>query len=132
MLQETIWSLNLLFPPNEKETDKFLQRLDHDFHDHPPFTRSADVVDLTKYTYWHERLSRLRHIFATKPRNFRKALVDDRDTLQLYTLWTAVIIFLLTIVFGLITSVTALIQTRVALQTLRLQTEQSAQLQPCK
>ena len=127
LIQETIWSLNLLFPPNEKETDKFLKKQGRDFHEHPPFDHSADLMDLTKYDYWHNRLSQLRHIFDAKPPHFRAALVDRRDTLQLYTLWIAVIIFLLTIVFGMISSVTSIIQTKVALQGLRLQREQSGQ-----
>ena len=135
LIQETIWTINLLFPRNDKETRKFLTRHKRDFNNDPPYVERRPL-NLNDYVFWRDRLSELRQIYAAQPRNLRAALMDNRSTLQLYTLWTAVIIFLLTVVFGVISSVTAIISTRatlralnIAAQALQLQIKQNAQAQ---
>ena len=130
LLRETIWSLNLLFPTNDKDTVDFLTRKAMRFHNDPPYN-SHTPFDLNEYEYWRKRLYQLRQIYTAQPKSLRVALMDKRNTLQLYTFWTALIIFSLTIIFGFISSVTAVISTRaalrsvdVALQALQLQMQQ--------
>ncbi|MCJ1230585.1 hypothetical protein MMC12_007259 [Toensbergia leucococca] len=118
LIQETIWSLELLFPSDDKDTDDFLVRSGKTFHNDPPFDDLRRPLDLNEYHHWRGRLSNLRMIYNAEPRSLRHALTDRRSTLQLYTLWTAVIIFCLTVFFGVISAVTAIIQTRTALRSL--------------
>ena len=127
LLRETIWSLNLLFPTNDRNTANFLTRHGMNFHKDPPYT-SHTPFDLNEYEHWRRRLYQLRQIYTAQPQSFRIALMDKRNTLQLYTFWTASIIFCLTIFFGVISSATAIISTRAALQSVEI-TDQALQLQ---
>ena len=127
LLRETIWSLNLLFPTNDRNTVDFLIRKGMDSHNDPPYT-SHTPFDLNEFEYWRRRLYQLRQIYTAQPQSFRIALVDKRNTLQLYTFWTALIIFFLTIFFGVISSVTAIISTKATLQSVEI-AAQALQLQ---
>ena len=127
--------MNVLFPYDDKDTTTFLKRISGDLSwGLPPELRIGQrELDLNNYLYRRDRLSQLRHLYATPPPNLRVALRDTRNTTQLYTLWTALIIFVLTIIFGVISSVTSIISTRatlraldVAQQALQLQIEQNA------
>ena len=129
LLEETIWSLNLLFPREREDTEKFLS--DHSANIRsallaPPFEAANSVMDkfdLNQYQYWQQRLRVLNQIYRAEQRSLRYQLVDKRNPLQLYTFWTAFIIFVLTIIFGIISSVTAVIQTRAALKALDIATQ---------
>lgn len=134
LLRETIWTLNLLFPPGDKDTDNFMKKKKRTFHNGPPFDEQRRPLDLNEYHYWRGRLLQLRRIHNSESRNLTHALTDRRNTVQLYTLWTALIIFLLTIFFGVISTVTAIIQTKtalrslaIAIETLKLQQAQTGQ-----
>lgn len=101
------------------------------FHNGPPFDEQQRPLDLNDYHHWRGRLLQLRLLHNAETRSLRHALTDRRNTLQLYTLWTAIIIFFLTIIFGVISAATAIIQTKatlhtldVALEALKLQKQQ--------
>ncbi|MCJ1309291.1 hypothetical protein MMC25_002950 [Agyrium rufum] len=136
LLEESIWSLNLLFPSDQKDTVDYLKAHRKKFHNDPPFTTHRPW-DLNEYQHWRGRLSQLRQIYITQPKSLRIALFDKRNMVQLYTFWTALIIFLLTIIFGVISSVTAIISTKatlrgldIAIQGLQLQLQQMSPSSP--
>lgn len=75
---------------------------------------------LSDFHYWRDRLSEICFEYQSPPSRWRELWTDRRNRLQWYTFWLAVAIFILTIVFGLISSVTACMQTIYAYEALQL------------
>jgi hypothetical protein len=66
---------------------------------------------LDSYDYWRERLITLHEAYQqAKPRSLKQLWQDKRDSPQWWTIWLAVFVILLTLVFGLIQSITGIIQ----------------------
>jgi len=73
------------------------------------------VFDLSRYPYWHEKLSVIQQTFDKKtPRRPLEWWFNRRDRVQWATFWTAFIVFILTLVFGLTSSVTGIMQVLIA------------------
>lgn len=71
-----------------------------------PASRKID-----SYLYWRERLVALHEAYQqAKPRSLKQLWQDKRDSPQWWTFWLAVLVILLTLVFGLIQSITGIIQ----------------------
>ena len=67
--------------------------------------------NLDHYIYWHERLKIIQEEFDnSKPRHLRQWLYDRRDSNQYFAFWFAVAAIMLTLLFGLIQSVTGILQ----------------------
>ncbi len=64
-----------------------------------------------EYHYWHGRLELIVMAFEkSEPKGLTQLLVDRRKPLQWLTFWIAVLVLILTIVFGLISSITGILQ----------------------
>jgi len=76
-----------------------------------PGLATSPSRDPKDYQYWGERLINIQRAFDTsKPGTFRQWFYDKRDGNQFYTFWFAVLAIILTLVFGLIQSVTGILQ----------------------
>ena len=74
-----------------------------------PFNRVT--WDINEFHYFRDRLVILKQVFdATEPRTLSQWWLDDRKKVQWYTFWIAALVLVLTIVFGLIQSVTGIVQ----------------------
>ena len=118
-------SLNLLFPHWDPKTDSFMLQHDHTFHLGGPFEEPAPL-SLANFDHWRDRLLELHLVFVSPPVGLSQMWADRRNPLQWYTFWLAVIILVLTIIFGIISSVTGILQTHVAYSSLKLARSQVA------
>ena len=90
-----------------------------------PNSLDAKISDLTlrlvagrqtgSYKYWNERLSILYKAFGeSQPNGLGQFWKDRRNKVQWYTFWIAVVVLILTVVFGLIQSITGILQLNLA------------------
>jgi len=118
VIDETILSLRLLFPDWDPQTSKFLHKMNQaglvEEHAYP------DRLYLSDFHFWRDRLSEICFEYQSPPSKWRQIWADRRNRLQWYTFWLAIAIFVLTVVFGLISSVAAVLQTIYAYQSLKL------------
>jgi len=69
------------------------------------------LLDLKHYPYWHDRLQKIQHMYnKRKPVDITQWWFDTRDRVQWATFWVAFVVFVLTVVFGIISSVTGILQ----------------------
>jgi hypothetical protein len=111
-LLETAETLALLFPFAETSQKRWHKRI----------RRKADIDveaaiscntprNLDHYHFWHDRLALIQQTFDnSKPDSMRQWLYDKRDSDKYYTFWFAVLAIVLTLVFGLVQSITGIIQ----------------------
>ncbi|KAI4094400.1 MAG: hypothetical protein L6R37_007250 [Teloschistes peruensis] len=96
ILQETILSLDLLFPFWDSRTITLLAKEKQDFHEYGPFeaTRRLTLLD---FDHWRDRLLELHEeIFQSPPVSWAQLWRDRRSPQQFWTFWIAIIILILT------------------------------------
>ena len=119
LLKETFLSLNLLFPNWDPTTERYLQKADRTLITEFPLNIPKRLF-LTDFHYWQDRIAVLLTESKAPPTSWKQLWTDRRNPLQFYTFWFAVAILILTVVFGVISSVTACMQTRYTYQSLQL------------
>lgn len=68
-------------------------------------------LDLSNYPFWHRQLEVLQRTYGKKtPSGLTQWWFDRRDRVQWATFWVAFVVFILTVVFGVISSVTGVLQ----------------------
>jgi hypothetical protein len=75
---------------------------------------------LSEFYFWRDRLARIHSEFQSPGPSWRHLWSDRRNPLQWYTFWFAVAIFILTLVFGIMTTTLAFLQTIYTYQSLQL------------
>lgn len=116
LLLETLQTLSLLIPRAnrdckiwfEKVYTKYAENIDHGAGDVEMlhWARSPE-----KYKYWGQRLITIKMAYdASEPKNLGQWWHDRRRRVEWYTFWVAVLVVFLTIVFGLIQSITGVMQ----------------------
>jgi hypothetical protein len=124
-LSETERTLSLLFPPANFETSKRTRRIGEKNHvDIEAAIESSiasdEMLDLSNYPYWQERLCEVQKAYDdARPKTLKQWWFDRRNRFEWATFWTAVVVFILTMVFGLIASVTGILQVYAAFVALR-------------
>lgn len=111
VLHETIWSLNLLFPFDDLQTDQYLEKFGMTFHND---NTAIDLrpLDLNDYRHWRERLAALREVYMKKPENLKQMFSKDQSFAERFQFWGTILAgFVLAVVFGTISSVTAIVST---------------------
>ncbi|KAL9580304.1 MAG: hypothetical protein Q9212_004574 [Teloschistes hypoglaucus] len=96
VLQETILSLDLLFPFWDSRTINLLAKEKQDFHEYGPFqaTRRLTLLD---FDHWRDRLLELdEEIFQSPPVSWAQLWRDRRSPQQFWTFWIAIMILILT------------------------------------
>ncbi|KAJ5116688.1 hypothetical protein N7456_001036 [Penicillium angulare] len=111
-LEETARTLSLLIPSSNLKCQSWIRKarrqdgIDLEAAYLPPTSR-----DLADFPYWGCHLMELRDEYErTEPTTVRQWILDKRKPNQRYTFWIAVIALFLALVFGLIQSVTGIIQ----------------------
>lgn len=129
LVDETIRSISLLIPPILGEPNPwFLQQRKKHLID-----AQAGVCDrlnsserqIEKFAYWRDRLVLLKRTFDdAEPRNISQLWWDDRRKTQWFTFWVAVLVFIMTVFFGVVQSVAGIVQAWASVQSLRAQKAQ--------
>ena len=126
LVEETIRSISLLIPPVLGEPNPWFQqqRKKH------LIDAQAGVCDrlnsserqIEKFMYWRDRLVLLKRTFDdAEPRNISQLWWDDRKKTQWFTFWVAVLVFIMTVFFGIIQSVAGIVQVWASVQSLKAQ-----------
>ncbi|KAJ9643964.1 hypothetical protein H2199_003830 [Coniosporium tulheliwenetii] len=111
ILEETIKTLDALFPWND-ETSDFLDKHSKDFHLLTP--PSDTPIDLQEFTFYRDRLLEIITEFQTPPRDWRTIWKDRRNPMQFWTFWLGLLIVILTLIFGFLSALIAGLQLRIA------------------
>lgn len=117
-LLETAQTLALLFPYSESPHRGWNRRIRRAQPDVEVGFSSNPTRDSRYYQHWCERLVILQDAFdASKPQRLTQWYHDKRDGNQFYTFWLAVTAITLTLVFGLVQSITGILQVYLAART---------------
>lgn len=116
LLLETLQTLALILPRANRDCKTWFEKV------HTKYVENIDLgagdVELSywarspeKYKYWGQRLITIKMAYdASEPKNLAQWWNDRRRRVEWYTFWVAVLVVFLTIVFGLIQSVTGVMQ----------------------
>lgn len=120
VLQEVVWSLNQLFPADEKHTQHLLNWSNKTFNRDGPFNRHRPT-DLHEYQHFREKLFELRRVFMAAPGNFSEMMHNRQNYQTKFQVILAIVLgFVLATIFGVIASVTAIISAKAAIQAFHL------------
>jgi hypothetical protein len=111
-IDETLATIDLLVPLTKSSCNSWLAKeieswgLDRNLiHRDPPDHRKSS------YGFWQEKLQAIEDNFdRTKPRSIFQWWHDTRDMQQWWAFWLVIIGIFLTVIFGLIQSVTGVLQ----------------------
>ncbi len=112
LILETLQTLTLLIPRSNVDCRRWFNKhatsIDEGAGDVEPL-RWARLPE--KYKYWGQRLEIIRLAYdESEPKSLGQWWHDRRSKVQWYTFWVAILILVLTIIFGLIQSVTGVMQ----------------------
>ncbi|KAI1156173.1 hypothetical protein F4825DRAFT_405328 [Nemania diffusa] len=105
-ITETLRTLALLLPQNDAATQAWLRSQELD----PLLTECGSLATHERrfeaFAHWHNRLVVLKQALdEARPRTLAQWWFDRRNGVQWYTFWVAILVFLVTIFFGLVQSV---------------------------
>ena len=115
LLQETLRTLALLFPPHDPDTEKFLGMLDGNTILDQQLTNCKPLRlserQIQTYDFWHDLLVILKQAFdQSRPATLSQWWHDRRNGVQWYTFWVAIVVLFLTIFFGMVQSIEGALQ----------------------
>lgn len=121
LLSETLETLELLLPTTRlkdaRRTRRLRNRDDVDIEAKLPFRPS---LSLAHYQYWGERLAIIQRTYdQARPRRARQWWFDRRNRVEWATLQVALLVFGLTVFFGVVSSVTGVMQVYASFRALR-------------
>ncbi|KAF2624941.1 hypothetical protein BU25DRAFT_441700 [Macroventuria anomochaeta] len=118
MLEEAIYTLDLLFPVSDLETIKFLKDQRLHFNGLAPYDEAPVLNNLNGFVYWRRNLEQLLRLLNGPPETTGQMLRDKRS---LVTLWIGIFgVLIVTILFGILATVFAAIQYVVAVRSYNL------------
>ena len=114
-IDETLRTIALLFPQNDGKSRRWLrgqiskQSLD------PSIAQCGNLRAqnrrFAQFCFWHDRLIILKQAFdESKPRELTHWWNDQRNSVQWYTFWVAILVFVMTLFFGLVQSIEGALQ----------------------
>ncbi|KAK0627598.1 hypothetical protein B0T14DRAFT_420955 [Immersiella caudata] len=126
-VKETLRTLALLFPQNDTKTRRWLQGQIAEHKLDPAVACCGNLRAQTRrfeqFSYWRDRLIILKQAFdESSPRGLRQWWNDRRNSVQWYTFWVAIWVFAMTVFFGLMQSVTGVLQVYLSWQALNVAT----------
>ncbi|KAL9102264.1 MAG: hypothetical protein Q9163_002574 [Psora crenata] len=115
LIDETLRTISLLLPPRLGEPNPWSQverqRYKLDAHISVYKRLNGSERQINRFTYWRDRLVLLKRTFDdAEPRTISQLYHDDRKKTQWFTFWVAVLVFIITLFFGVIQSVASIIQ----------------------
>ena len=106
-IDETLRTLSLLFPQYDPKSCKWVKSqqtqfgLDHRISEAGQLTTEERQIE--NFAFWHDRIGILKQVFdEAEPRTIAQWWCDRRRRVQWYTFWTAVIVVILTVLFGVV------------------------------
>ena len=116
LLLETLQTLALIIPRANRDCKKWFEKVHTKYAEN--IDHGAGDVELLhwarspeKYKFWGQRLITIKMAYdASEPKNLGQWWHDRRRRVEWYTFWVAVLVVFLTIVFGLIQSITGVLQ----------------------
>jgi hypothetical protein len=115
MIDETLRTLALLIPHSDQRSRKWFKKLQRSSNLDPKAGKCGPLNSkgrqIGEFRYWRDRLVLLKQAFDdTEPQTIAQWWQDDRKKVQWYAFWVALLVLILTIFFGLIQSITGLVQ----------------------
>lgn len=116
LIEETIDTLKLLFPNNDRKTQQWLKiepMFDIGLSKHGNLKSKHQIRHMKRYTFWQDRVGVLEEVAddATPPsRALMRALKDNKRGDGWLNSWVAVVAIGLTLFFGLVQSIEGAIQ----------------------
>ncbi|KAK4445515.1 hypothetical protein QBC34DRAFT_306576 [Podospora aff. communis PSN243] len=123
LAEETLRTLALLFPAGDLETKRWMAGLP----DYSSLDKrlgqcgrlKTDNRRIDSFVFWRDRLVMLKQAFdEAQPKTIRQWWYDSRNGVQWYTFWVAVLVLVLTVVFGLVQSIEGALQVYVSFKAL--------------
>ena len=123
LVDETIRSISLLIPPVLGEPNPWFQqqrkKSQIDVQAGVCERLNSSERQIGKVEYWRDRLVPLKRTFDdAEPRNISQLWWDDRKKTQWFTFWVAVLVFVMTVFFGIVQSVAGIVQAWASVQSL--------------
>ena len=128
LVDETIRSISLLIPPVLGEPNPWFQQQRKKSQKQSQIDAQAGVCErlnsserqIGKFKYWRDRLVLLKRTFDdAEPRNISQLWWDDRKKTQWFTFWVAVLVFVMTVFFGIVQSVAGIVQAWASVRSLQ-------------
>lgn len=123
-IDETLRTLSLLFPQNDRKSYRWVrsQIVEHTLDS--SILRCGNLRAQNRrfehFPFWHDRLVILKQAFdESSPRGLRQWWKDRRNSVQWYTFWVAVLVFAMTLFFGLVQSVEGALQVYLSWKALK-------------
>ena len=123
LIDETFRTLGLLIPSSDARSRKWFSKKQKELHLDPKAgsygSLNASARQIDNFHYWRDRLVMLKQTFDdSEPQKLSLWWYDDRKKVQWYTFWVAALVLVLTIVFGLIASISGIVQAWAAVKAL--------------
>ena len=127
LVDETIRSISLLIPPVFGEPNPWFQQQRKKSQEKGQIDAQAGVCErlnsserqIGNFEYWRDRLVLLKRTFDdAEPRNISQLWWDDRKKTQWFTFWVAVLVFVMTVFFGIVQSIAGIVQAWASVQSL--------------
>ncbi|KAJ8122143.1 hypothetical protein O1611_g9916 [Lasiodiplodia mahajangana] len=117
VITETIKSLDYLFPAFDSRTQSYLMREENEHINLADENggRRGDRPSIKEFAFYHERLMDIAYEFTNPPRDLKSIWKDRRNPVQFFIFWIVLLIFIVTVVFGVVASVLAGLQLGAAL-----------------
>ncbi|KAB5516997.1 hypothetical protein GE09DRAFT_979415, partial [Coniochaeta sp. 2T2.1] len=119
-VEETLRTLSLLFPSNDTKSRIWLKGILKSNNEQQCPGKGLSTCGSLRshecrfenFPYWHDRLVILKQAFDdSSPRTLNQWWNDRRNSVQWYTFWVAIMVFIMTVVFGVVQSVEGALQT---------------------
>jgi hypothetical protein len=128
LVDETIRTIAVLFPNAKQHVDDWLRKIikkaaDRNEHVDPAIRDvKAASLEIEKFEFWRHRLLVLEKAYnKSEPRTLWQWWIDRRKRREWATFWVAILVLVLTILFGLIQSVTGIAQVVFAIRSFNVQ-----------
>ncbi|KAJ2993080.1 hypothetical protein NUW58_g1954 [Xylaria curta] len=114
-IDETLRTLSLLIPQNDTKTQVWIES-QIEAHDLDPLLAECGSLAtherrFENFNYWNNRLVILKQALdESRPQTISQWWFDRRNGVQWYTFWVAILVFLVTIFFGVVQSVEGALQ----------------------
>jgi hypothetical protein len=127
VLDEAIRTLDLLFPFGDPKTESFLDDAKVLLWTVSP-SDSLRAPELDDFRYWRSNLAQLSNLLHGPPETVMQTLLDTRNVSQFATIWVAILgVSLLTIIFGILSTIYSAKQYHVAVKSYELALAQACQ-----
>lgn len=123
-VDETLRTLSLLLPQNDGKTQAWIGAQIEEYGLDPLLAECGSLATQERrfenFNYWNNRLVILKQALdESRPRTLSQWWFDRRNGVQWYTFWVAILVFLVTIFFGLVQSIEGALQVYLSWKALK-------------